>query len=94
MLKKKNMTSSVEQEQIRTYDSMTNIPADAFEVIGTDADSMETIVRPSTSFWKDAWNRIRKSKVAVICMIILFLLLLGSIFIPMFSPLCKSTVIF
>ena len=86
MLKKKNMTSSVEQEQIRTYDSMTNIPADAFEVIGTDADSMETIVRPSTSFWKDAWNRIRKSKVAVICMVILFLLLLGAIFIPMFSP--------
>ncbi|MDC7286188.1 ABC transporter permease [Blautia schinkii] len=47
---------------------------------------MESIVRPSISFWKDAFQRIKKSKVAVVCLIILGLLILGAIFAPMLSP--------
>lgn len=51
---------------------------------------MESLARPSVSFMKDAWNRIRKSRVAVICMIILGLIILGAIFCPMLTPFSYS----
>lgn len=85
MSKKKNMQNAVEIEQAGRYDRTTTIPADAFEVIGTDTKDMETIVRPSISFGRDAFNRIKKSKVAVVCIVVLSLLIIGAIFIPMFS---------
>ena len=47
---------------------------------------MEAIARPSISFMKDAWNRIKKSRVAVVCMVILALIILGAIFLPMICP--------
>lgn len=57
-----------------------------FEWVGSDASAMETISRPSISFWKDAFMRLRKSKVAVVCAIFLVILILGAIFIPIFCP--------
>lgn len=84
MFKKKTKAAAVQTKP--AYDVSGKISSDAFEVIGTDSKSMESIVRPSISFGKDALNRIMKSKVAVICMILLGLLVLGAIFLPMLSP--------
>lgn len=85
MLKKKNIKSALETKEANVYDSTTTIPLDAFEVIGANTKDMETIVRPSISFGRDAFNRIKRSKVALLCIGILFLLVLGAIFIPIFS---------
>ena len=85
MFSKKAKKSAV-REKKPAYDVSGHISADAFEIVGTDESSMESIVRPSISFGRDAFNRIKKSKVAVICMIFLGLLVIGAIFIPMFSP--------
>lgn len=82
----KKVKKTVVREVKPGYDVSGFISADAFEVVGTDEASMESIVRPSLSFGKDALNRIMKSKVAIICMILLGLLVVGAIFIPMFSP--------
>ena len=68
------------------YTADSHIDASEFETVGTDAGSMESIVRPSISFWKDAMGRIRRSKVAMVCSGILILLIIGAIFVPMFSP--------
>lgn len=62
------------------------IDSSEFEWVGQDAKAMETIARPSISFWKDAFGRLFRSKVAVVCMAILVLLILGAVFIPLLSP--------
>lgn len=84
MFKKKKKPIPVQQETV--YDVSGKISAEAFDKVGVDTGAMESIVRPSISFWKDAFQRIKKSKVAVVCLIILGLLMLGAIFAPMLSP--------
>lgn len=82
---KKNKIGEVLQAPRKAYDVSGSIEPQAFELVGTDSKNMESIARPSISFGKDAFNRIKRSKVAVVCLILLMLLILGSIFVPMFS---------
>lgn len=77
-------------ETLPAYDVSGTITPEAFEHVGVDYDNMEVISRPSTSFWKDSFSRIKKNKVAVICIIILVLLILAAIIIPMVSPFSIS----
>lgn len=72
--------------ELEKYDVSGHIDPSAFEEIGTDSEKMESIARPSISFWKDAFGRVKQSKVAIICILFLLLILLGSIFAPMFTP--------
>lgn len=48
----------------------------------TDADRM---TRPSLSYWSDAWRRFKENKIAMISAVILLLIILMTIFQPMFS---------
>ena len=89
-MRKKNNKTTVQTEQYTPYDVSGKISSDAFEVLGADAKSMESLARPSVSFMKDAWNRIRKSRVAVICMIILGLIILGAISVLLLTPFSYS----
>jgi oligopeptide transport system permease protein len=78
-------------QQAVTYDlsdSAQNekIDSSEFEWVGSDTKAMETISRPSISFWKDALSRLKKSKVAMVCIIFLVALILGAVFIPIFCP--------
>ncbi|MCR4956616.1 MAG: ABC transporter permease [Lachnospiraceae bacterium] len=56
-----------------------------FVIKGKSISGMESIHRPSLSFWQDAWRRLRKNKAAFIglCIIVLYALL--AIFAPMLS---------
>lgn len=76
--------------EVLQYDPKGHIDTAAFERIGTDTADMETIARPSISFWKDAFNRVRRSPTAVICTILLVILIIGAIFIPFFSTFSIS----
>lgn len=87
---KKKAKKNAAVEYKPEYDVSGHIDGDAFELLGADEEHMESIVRPSISFAKDAFNRIKKSKVAVICMIFLGLLIIGAIFVPMFSSFSYS----
>ena len=87
---KKKKYQAAEAPKYTPYDVSGTIAQDAFEVLGSDAASMESIARPSISFMKDAWNRIKKSRVAVVCMVILALIILGAIFLPMVTPFSYS----
>lgn len=89
MFKKKNV-NQVATQTLPEYDVSGTIAPEAFEHIGVDYDNMEVISRPSTSFWKDAFSRIVKNKVAVICMAVLAILILCAIIIPMVSPFTIS----
>mgnify|MGYP001075710151 CR=1 FL=1 len=79
------------QNLLPQYDVSGKIDPSAFEELGVDRDNMEVIARPSISFWKDAMNRIKRSKTAMVCLVLLLILVLGAIFVPIFSPLDYET---
>ena len=56
-----------------------------FRVVGKDLSIAQAIVRPSLTYWQDAWRRLKKNPAAIIAIIILTLISLMAIFQPMFS---------
>lgn len=48
------------------------------------------IVRPSVTYWQDAWRRFRRNKPALIAATILMIIILGAILIPYFYPYTYS----
>lgn len=56
-----------------------------FTVVGRNTARMESISRPSLTFWQDAWRRFKKNKPAFIGMILLALYIILAIFAPMLS---------
>lgn len=69
---------------------MAELSREKFIIKGKDTEGMESISRPSLSFWQDAWRRLRKNRAAFagLCIIILYALL--AIFAPMFSKYSYS----
>ena len=68
---------------------MTNpdtVRTEDFEHVGANISSTETISRPSISYWKDAWMRLKKNRVAFLCLIVIILYILCAIFFPLLSP--------
>ncbi len=61
------------------------IEKDLFTPLSEDEKKIETIVRPSISYWKDAWIRLKKDKFAIISLVVIVAIVLGAIFIPMLS---------
>ena len=48
--------------------------------------SADQISRPSVSYWKDAWRRFRKDKLAMFGLVMIIIVSLFAIFGPMFCP--------
>lgn len=90
MFKKKNENAVKTVKTLPEYDVSGTITPEAFDHVGVDYDNMEVISRPSTSFWKDAFLRIKRNKTAVTCLVILTILILGAIIIPFISPFSIS----
>ncbi|MGI6090553.1 MAG: ABC transporter permease [Saccharofermentanales bacterium] len=57
-----------------------------FDHIGKRPGQFNTMARPVTTYWKDAWRRLRSNKVAIAAMILLIIVLLMALFAPIFSP--------
>lgn len=51
-----------------------NITPDKFEVVGKNLSVAQAIVRPSMTYWQDAWRRLKKNKVAMASLIFLIFL--------------------
>src|SRR3954452_10217135 len=69
-----------------TKDGRTGIPDDWFKPKKQDMGQAESVVRPSLSYWKDAWRRLRKNKLAMAGLIFLIGLTLFAVFAPILSP--------
>lgn len=84
----KNSQSSVNPEDQADAAAVLNrtFSADDFSVVGTNIQRSMESVRPSISYWQDAWRRLKKNKVAIAVMIFLIIMSLGSIIFPMISP--------
>lgn len=58
---------------------------DEFIFVGDEQKIDDTINRPSISYWKDSWRKLKKNKLAIIGLIFIILIILAAIFIPKFS---------
>lgn len=54
------------------------------------SDTQVEIVRPSITYWQDAWRRFRKNPLAMASLIFIVLLLLAALIGPSFSPYSYS----
>lgn len=64
---------------------MTELNRDMFVIKGKNIEKMETISRPSLSFWQDGWRRLRKNRAAFIGLCIIAFYILLAIFAPILS---------
>ncbi|HAW85367.1 MAG: peptide ABC transporter permease [Spirochaetes bacterium GWD1_61_31] len=60
-----------------------------FQFTGNTYSDVET-ARPSLTYWQDAWRRLKKNKLSMAGLIVIFLILLFGIVGPMFSPYSYS----
>ncbi|MFC4767775.1 ABC transporter permease [Effusibacillus consociatus] len=60
-----------------------------FQPVGK-AHNAEQMVRPSMSYWQDAWRRLKKNKLAMAGLIAIAILIVMAIFGPMMQPYSYS----
>ncbi len=65
------------------------LPMDVFKPLRKQEFKAE-LIRPSTTYWQDAWRRLKQNKVAMGSLVLIFLILLLAIFGPIFSPYTYS----
>lgn len=70
---------------------MENISKDKFEPIGIDIEHSNAVVRPSMTYWQDAWRRFKNNKIAVISAIIILLMCIMAIVGPMLTKYSFET---
>ena len=63
-----------------------NIPDDWFTWREQDKSEQELVVRPSLSYWKDAWQRLKKNYLAMAGLTFIIILIVMAIFGPIVSP--------
>jgi dipeptide transport system permease protein len=64
----------------------SDIPDEWFKPKEKDRTEAEAVVRPSLSYWKDAWRRLVKNKLAMAGLFFLSVLTFMAIFGPIISP--------
>ena len=69
---------------------MTDIPSITLDErllakIEKNKDDLNKVVRPSLTYWQDAWIKLRKNKVATVGLILIIIYVILAIFVPMFS---------
>lgn len=64
---------------------------DLFEKVADKDKNTDEIVRPSLTFWQDAWKRLKKNKVAMTGLIVIIAIILLAIFGPMLSKYDLAT---
>lgn len=70
-----------------------NLPQDAFEPASSAEKESFIQDRESVSYWKDAWRRLRRNKVAMVAMVIVILIGLFAFVGPMIVPYTYDQVI-
>ena len=76
---------STEGNKVTSAVEWEDIPAEKFQIIGTDDFSADVIARPKIGYWADAWRRLKENKIALIALIVLLILVCMVTFGPMIS---------
>ncbi|GAW92863.1 ABC transporter permease [Calderihabitans maritimus] len=62
------------------------LSADMFEPIERDYAQDEAVNRPSMSYWQDAWRRFKKSRMAMVGLVIIGIMVIAAIVGPLLVP--------
>lgn len=65
---------------------MIEVTRDKFERVGPNIEESQAIVRPSMTYWQDAWRRLKMNKVAMASLIFLIFLGIMAIIGPYLLP--------
>jgi oligopeptide transport system permease protein len=57
-----------------------------FNILGTDDKISSEQVRPGLTYWKDAWRRLKKNKLAMVGLVVIVLISLFAIIGPFLTP--------
>lgn len=63
-----------------------NVSKDMFQVVGKDEMNYDKIVRPSLTYWADAWRRLKENKLAIMSIIILIVVVAMAFIGPHLRP--------
>ncbi len=68
-----------------------NLDKELFAPLTDEEKKVDVVVRPSISYWKDAWMRLKNNKVALISLCVALFIILSSIVVPMCSKYDYAT---
>ena len=74
------------QPNIEDILEWSELPQDAFDEASSQEKADFIKVRKSVSYWKDAWRRLRKNKVAMVALAIIIILVLFAFVGPKLVP--------
>lgn len=57
-----------------------------FEPIQVTLDQASKIVRPPTTYWKDAWERLKRNRVAIASLVVILIICVAAVIGPELSP--------
>lgn len=63
----------------------TNLSDELFITVGCEGEDSEKIGRPQTTYWKDAWRRLKQNHLSMIALVILLVIIFFTIFGPAIS---------
>ncbi len=69
-----------------SYRDMEQIPAEMFRPQSGRVAAAESISRPTLGYWQDAILRLRKDKIAILCLSIIISITAIGVFAPLFFP--------
>jgi len=75
----------ITESTVNTPVEETAIPKEKFRHVGIDESKINAVVRQRTTYWQDAWRRLRKNPVAMMGLILLISFIILAIVGPMFS---------
>ena len=74
---------------ILNQEEYLNLP-DSMFVPGGDGGEAEEIVRPSTTYWHDVWQRFKRDPLALMGLVVIAIMAVLAIFMPLVSPYSYS----
>lgn len=61
------------------------VDKELFTLLTDEEKKIDVIVRPSISYWKDAWTRLKSNKVALGSLLMIIIIIISAIIVPMCS---------
>ncbi|MDR3596159.1 ABC transporter permease [Clostridium sp.] len=66
-------------------ENQMKIEKDLFTPLSEEEKKVKVAVRPNVGYWKDAWTRLKRDKMAIISLIVIVVVIVAAILVPMLS---------
>ncbi len=65
---------------------MAELSKEKFQIVGKNLKAAQEVVRPSMTYWQDAWRRLKVNKIAMLTLSLLCIMIFMAIIGPMIRP--------